>query len=55
MVRTAVLKGKDPFKILEEMEIIDKMGKILLKYCCKMRLLCLLNILKCYKILKCLL
>ena len=26
MVRTAVLKGKDPLKILEDMEIIDKMG-----------------------------
>ena len=28
MVRTAVLKGKDPMKLLEEMEIIDRMGKI---------------------------
>lgn len=27
MVRQAVLKGKDPVKLLEEMEIIDKMGK----------------------------
>ena len=27
MVRQAVLKGKDPFKLLEEMEIIDKMGE----------------------------
>ena len=26
MVRTAVLKGKDPLKLLEEMEIIDQMG-----------------------------
>lgn len=28
MVRTAVLKGKDPLKLLEEMEIIDQMGKL---------------------------
>ena len=28
LVRTAVLKGKDPLKLLEEMEIIDQMGKI---------------------------
>ena len=27
MVRQAVLKGKDPARILEDMEIIDKMGK----------------------------
>ena len=27
LVRTAVLKGKDPMKLLEEMEIIDQMGK----------------------------
>jgi len=26
MVRTAVLKGKDPLKLLDEMEIIDQMG-----------------------------
>lgn len=26
MVRTAVLKGKDPLKLLQEMEIIDQMG-----------------------------
>ena len=28
MVRTAVLKGKDPMKLLEEMEQIDRMGII---------------------------
>jgi len=27
MVRHAVLKGKDPLKLLEEMEIIDQMGQ----------------------------
>lgn len=27
MVRAAVLKGKDPQQILEEMEKIDQMGK----------------------------
>ncbi len=27
MVRQAVLKGKDPYKLLEDMENIDKMGK----------------------------
>ena len=27
MVRQAVLKGKDPMKLLEDMELIDKMGK----------------------------
>ena len=27
MVRQAVLKGKDPFKLLEDVESIDKMGK----------------------------
>lgn len=26
MVRQAVLKGKDPFKLLEDVESIDKMG-----------------------------
>lgn len=26
MVRQAVLKGKDPEKLIEDMEIIDKMG-----------------------------
>ena len=26
MVRQAVLKGKDPFKLLEDVENIDKMG-----------------------------
>ena len=26
MVRQAVLKGKDPMKLLEEMEAIDRMG-----------------------------
>lgn len=30
MVRAAVLKGKDPQQILEEMEKIDQMGK---RYC----------------------
>lgn len=29
MVRQAVLKGKDPEKLLEDMEIIDKMGKFI--------------------------
>jgi len=29
MVRMAVLKGKDPQQILEEMEIIDKQGMLL--------------------------
>lgn len=28
IVRTAVLKGKDPLQILAEMEKIDQMGKI---------------------------
>lgn len=28
MVRQAVLKGKDPAQLLEEMEKIDEMGKI---------------------------
>lgn len=37
MVRTAVLKGKDPMKLLEEMELIDRMGNYF-KNC-----LCLLN------------
>ena len=27
LVRTAVLKGKDPLKLLDEMEIIDQMGR----------------------------
>jgi len=30
LVRMAVLKGKDPQQILEEMEIIDKQGTLLL-------------------------
>jgi len=30
LVRMAVLKGKDPQQILEEMEIIDKQGTMLL-------------------------
>lgn len=29
MVRAAVLKGKDPQQILEEMEKIDQMGKLI--------------------------
>ena len=33
LVRTAVLKGKDPQQILEEMEIIDKQGVVLLSLC----------------------
>jgi hypothetical protein len=36
MVRHAVLKGKDPMKLLEEMEAIDRMGVYcygLLKLC----------------------
>ncbi len=28
MVRQAVLKGKDPFKLLEDVENIDKMGAL---------------------------
>lgn len=28
IVRTAVLKGKDPLQILAEMEKIDQMGKV---------------------------
>ncbi len=28
LVRQAVLKGKDPLKLLEEMEQIDSMGKL---------------------------
>lgn len=32
IVRTAVLKGKDPLQILAEMEKIDQMGKIKLIY-----------------------
>ena len=28
LVRTAVLKGKDPLKLLDEMEIIDQMGRL---------------------------
>ena len=28
MVRQAVLKGKDPLKIIEDMEVIDKMGSL---------------------------
>ena len=31
LVRAAVLKGKDPSQIIEEMEKIDQMGKYLLK------------------------
>ena len=31
MVRTAVLKGKDPLKLLQEMEIIDQMGVLIWK------------------------
>ena len=34
MVRTAVLKGKDPMKLLEEMEMIDRMGKQVIFFCC---------------------
>lgn len=33
MVRAAVLKGKDPQQILEEMEKIDQMGQLHLDYC----------------------
>ena len=36
MVRQAVLKGKDPLKLLEDMETIDKMGEwlfLLVFYC----------------------
>lgn len=29
MVRAAVLKGKDPAQLIEEMEKIDEMGKVL--------------------------
>lgn len=31
MVRAAVLKGKDPAQLIEEMEKIDEMGKALVK------------------------
>ena len=31
MVRQAVLKGKDPLKLLEEMEVIDEMGEVLIR------------------------
>lgn len=35
MVRAAVLKGKDPAQLIEEMEKIDEMGKIeySIQYC----------------------
>lgn len=33
MVRTAVLKGKDPLKLLQEMEIIDQMGMCMNTLC----------------------
>ena len=33
MVRQAVLKGKDPVKLLEEMEAIDRMGKLCNFFC----------------------
>lgn len=32
IVRTAVLKGKDPLQILSEMEKIDQMGKVFWLY-----------------------
>jgi len=32
IVRTAVLKGKDPLQILAEMEKIDQMGNVKLSY-----------------------
>lgn len=32
IVRTAVLKGKDPLQILAEMEKIDQMGKVNFNY-----------------------
>ena len=32
MVRQAVLKGKDPFKLLEDVESIDKMGAYCFTY-----------------------
>jgi len=35
LVRTAVLKGKDPQQILEEMEIIDKQGAMMLVVVCE--------------------
>lgn len=35
IVRTAVLKGKDPLQILAEMEKIDQMGKV--KFGCTFR------------------
>ncbi len=38
LVRQAVLKGKDPFKLLEDMENIDKMGMMLLVYSFNMQL-----------------
>ena len=33
LVRMAVLKGKDPQQILEEMEIIDKQGTMTMFFC----------------------
>lgn len=33
MVRAAVLKGKDPQQILEEMEKIDQMGEFINFHC----------------------
>lgn len=32
MVRAAVLKGKDPQQIIEEMEKIDQMGTLLVTF-----------------------
>lgn len=46
MVRAAVLKGKDPQQILEEMEKIDQMGKL---QHTKLELLSLLRLF-CYRV-----
>lgn len=45
MVRAAVLKGKDPQQILEEMEKIDQMGKLYSNHDSKV--ICSLNFM-CY-------
>lgn len=49
IVRTAVLKGKDPLQILAEMEKIDQMGKI--KFDCTILIKCMNIHLYCLKIM----
>lgn len=48
IVRTAVLKGKDPLQILAEMEKIDQMGKVktINKYTCLLYNHCMQHIIK---------